>query len=197
MFTTDLTFQERFHSINMLKSILLVSGLTVLSLTLQAQNLVSKTSEVNFFSKTPLENIEAKNTKARAIINPANMDIAIKMTNTEFDFPNNLMEEHFNEKYMESEKYPTSFFQGRLDKQIDLTKPGKHEVAAVGKLTMHGVTKDKTIKGTINVTENGFTMSGEFDVMLVDYNIERPSIVMAKIADKIDVNAVFTFVAKK
>ena len=163
----------------------------------QSANLASKTSEVKIFSKTPLEDIEAVNKKARAIINPNSMDIAVKITNTDFDFPNNLMEEHFNEKYMESEKYPISIFTGKISKKIDFKVAGTYEVEAVGKLNMHGVTKDKTLKGTIVVSESGMVLKCNFDVMLVDYNIERPSIVMAKIAEKIDIVTVFNFPLKK
>lgn len=163
----------------------------------EAQNLASKTAEVKFFSKTPVEDIEAVNNKARAIINPNSMDIAVKITNTDFDFPNNLMEEHFNEKYMESEKYPQSVFTGKINKKIDFTIPGTHEVEAVGKMNMHGINKEKTLKGTITVTADGFTLKSNFDVMLVDYKIDRPTIVLAKIAEKIDVSTTFYFPLKK
>jgi len=174
-------------------SLILLTG----AITTQAQNMVSKTSEVKFFSKTPVEDIEAVNKKSRAVINPATMDIAVKITNTDFDFPNNLMEEHFNEKYMESEKYPSSSFTGKLNKKIDFSVPGSHEVEAIGKLNMHGVIKDKTLKGTVVVTAEGVTLKSKFDVMLVDYNIDRPTIVIAKIAEKIDISTTFYFTLKK
>lgn len=182
-----------------MKKLIAATLLVLVAISAQAQNanIVSKTSEVKIFSKTPVEDIEAVNKKARAIINPNSMDIAVKITNTDFDFPNNLMEEHFNEKYMESEKYPTSIFTGKINKKIDFTVPGTYEVEAVGKLKMHGVTKDKILKGTIIVSESGIVLKCNFDVMLVDYNIERPSIVMAKIAEKIDIVTVFNFPLKK
>jgi polyisoprenoid-binding protein YceI len=182
-----------------MKKLLAVSLLAIGAFSAQAQNvnITSKTSEVKIFSKTPVEDIEAVNKKARAIINPNSMDIAVRITNTDFDFPNNLMEEHFNEKYMESEKYPTSIFTGKINKKIDFTVAGTYEVEAVGKLNMHGVTKDKTLKGTIVVSESGVVLKCNFDVLLVDFNIERPSIVMAKIAEKIDIVTVFSFPLKK
>jgi hypothetical protein len=62
---------------------------------------------------------------------------------------------------------------------------------------MHGVIKDKTLKGTVVVTAEGVTLKSKFDVMLVDYNIDRPTIVIAKIAEKIDISTTFYFTLKK
>lgn len=174
----------------MKKLFVFLIGLFVLELT-QAQNLYrTKSGEVSFFSKAPLEDIEAVNKEADILINTSNNEVVSAMKVKKFDFPNDLMEEHFNENYMESGKYPNAVFKGRINEKIDWSKEGKHNVTATGKLSIHGIEKDKTITGILQVKPGEkLKLDANFDVLLVDHNIERPSIVTMKIAEKIDVKA--------
>ena len=112
-----------------------------------AQLFSTSTGVTSFSGTTPLENIEAENKKCQAVLNTATGELAIRMNMNGFVFPNKLMQEHFNENYIESEKYPTATFSGKVTKTLDYTKDGSYDVSASGKFTVHGVTKDRTING--------------------------------------------------
>ena len=88
------------------------------------------TGEVSFYSDTPLETIEAVNKKTGSIINATSRELAVQMKITDFVFPNKLMQEHFNENYLESEKYPTAVFKGKI-KELVLKSINKNVVAVV------------------------------------------------------------------
>lgn len=152
--------------------------------------------EVSFFSDTPLETIEAVNKKSGAIINTTSQEIAVQMKIADFVFPNKLMQEHFNENYMESEKYPTASFKGKIKEQVDLSKAGTYPVTAEGSLTIHGVTKPVTVKGTIISSGNDLKLDFKFQVKPEEYQIEVPSLVITKIAELIDVSGKMTLVKK-
>ena len=144
--------------------------------------------EVSFFSKTPALDIEALNKKAGAILNVSTRDLAIQMKITDFQFPNKLMQEHFNENYLESEKFPTGKFAGKNTEVVDLSKPGTYPVTAAGNLTIHGVTKPVTVKGTIVATATELKVTFAFTVRTEDYKIEVPTLVFNKIAEVIEIS---------
>jgi hypothetical protein len=155
---------------------------------LHAQHMFSTNSGLtSFSSETPLENIHAENKKSQAILNSTTGEIAIRMNMKEHTFPNKLMQEHFNENYIESDKYPTATFSGKLDKAIDYTKDGEYEASATGKFTVHGVTNTRTITGKVTVTGGRISLTSTFQVSLADHKIEVPQIVFVKIAQNIQV----------
>lgn len=143
----------------------------------------------SFSASTPLEDIEAENKKSQAILNTANNEIAIRMNMRDFSFPNKLMQEHFNENYMESAKYPTATFSGKIDKAPDYTKDGQYDVSATGKFTVHGVTKQRTINGKLKIEGGKISITSDFEVPLTDHKIEVPKVVFVKIAQIIKVKA--------
>ncbi len=145
------------------------------------------TGVTRFSGTTPLENIEAENKKSQAILNTATGELAIRMNMTGFVFPNKLMQEHFNENYIESEKYPTATFSGKVSKSLDYAQDGTYEVSATGKFTVHGVTKERTIDGKLTVSGGKITLTSDFKVALADHKIEVPQIVFVKIAQVISV----------
>jgi polyisoprenoid-binding protein YceI len=151
----------------------------------------------SFSASTPLENIEAENKKGQAILNTTTGDIAVRMNMRDFVFPNKLMQEHFNENYIESEKFPTATFSGRVTKTLDYSKDGTYELSAVGKFTVHGVTKERTISGKMVIAGGKLTLTSDFQVLLVDHKIEVPSIVFVKIAQNISVKTQYVLTAKK
>jgi polyisoprenoid-binding protein YceI len=106
---------------------------------------------------------------------------------TDFQFPNKLMQEHFNENYLESERYPTAKFAGKIKEQFDFTKLGSYPVTAEGNMTIHGVTKPVSVKGTIVATATALQVNFFFQVRTADYQIEVPTLVFNKIAETIDV----------
>lgn len=156
----------------------------------------TSTGEVSFYSDTPLETIEAVNKKTGSIINSTSRELAVQMKITDFAFPNKLMQEHFNENYLESEKYPTASFKGKIKESIDLTAAGTYPVTAEGSMTIHGVTKPVTVQGTIVSTGSELKLDFKFQVKPEDYQIEVPSLVVTKIAEIIDVTGKMTLVKK-
>ncbi len=163
----------------------------------QGQTLyATSTGEVSFFSDTPLENIQAVNKKTGSILNATSRELAVQMRITDFIFPNKLMQEHFNENYLESEKYPTANFKGKIKESVDLSVPGTYPVATEGSLTIHGVTKPVVVKGTIVSTGSELKLDFKFQVRTADYEIEVPSLVVTKIAEVIDVTGNMKLVKK-
>lgn len=154
-------------------------------------------AEVSFFSSTPAENIDAKTVSATTLINVKTKDIAFVIQNISFQFPNKLMQEHFNEKYMESEKFPLSQFRGTVQENIDLSKPGTYQVTVKGKLNIHGVEQERIITGTITVHDGKIELVSNFKVKVADHKIEVPKLVLAKIAEEIDVKVIAILVPKQ
>lgn len=164
---------------------------------IQAQTLYgTSTGEVSFYSDTPLETIEAINKKTGSIINATSRELAVQMKITDFIFPNKLMQEHFNENYLESEKYPTASFKGKIKETVDISTAGTYPVTAEGTLTIQGVTKPVTVKGSIVSSGNELKLDFKFQVRPEDYQIEVPSLVITKIAEEIDVTGKMTLVKK-
>ncbi len=161
---------------------------------------VDKSVKVSFFSETPLENIDAKSNTSNSIINFATDSIIVKIPIKSFEFKNSLMGEHFNENYMESEKYPYAIFRGKIDTKVDITKNSNYKVKALGRATIHGVTNPCTLDGTITMKDGELILTSAMEVTLVDYKIEIPSLVKDKIAKvikvKVDANYM-PYVAKK
>jgi hypothetical protein len=152
-----------------------------------AQIYKSKKDEVkvSFFSSTPIEDISAVHSTSTSFI--ANDSIKFTLANTGFVFPKPLMQEHFNENYMESPKYPKSTFRGKINEKTDLSKDGVYKVTCTGVMFMHGVEKVITIPGTFTVKGGVVNLVASFKAKLDDYKIARPKVVMEKIADEIDV----------
>ena len=165
------------------KYFFLIALMLLGNLMLQAQIYMGKTCEINFYSKGPIEDIDAVNKTAKPILNTVNGEIVLKATIKGFEFSKRLMEEHFNEKYMESDKYPYATFSGKINEPIDYKKDGVYKVTVTGKLTMHGVEKERTIDGTVTVKAGEVIIDSKFDVALKDHKIEIPTLVAQNIAE--------------
>jgi polyisoprenoid-binding protein YceI len=177
----------------MKKASIIISSLLVLGfLNFQGKNAaplyVFDSGKITFFSETPVENIKAETKTYAAAVNPDTREFAFIVYMTSFQFKKKQMQEHFNENYMESEKYPKATFSGNIVENIDLLKDGKHTINAKGKLTIHGVEKERTLPVSIEIKGGKLTLSSKFQVKLVDHNIEVPSVVVANIAEIIDVS---------
>ena len=177
---------------NVIKINLVIFSLLV-SLNSFGQLYATQNGEVNFFSETPIENISATNKYVSAILNTATNEVAISMKMTAFDFPNKLMQEHFNENYMESEKFPTGTFKGKIIEVIDYLKNGTYDVTAKGQLTFHGVSQPRDLKGKLTIENQKINLVCNFDIKLVDYKIDVPKLVFAKIAEVISVKTRYAF----
>jgi hypothetical protein len=155
--------------------------------TLNAQIFIAKNCEISFFSESPLENIEAVNKACKPIVNTATNDIQMKIVISAFQFEKPLMQEHFNENYMESEKFPNAIFKGKINEKIDWSKDGEYKVTTTGKLTIHGVEKDRTIDGVLTIKGQEITLNSKFRIHIADHGIKVPSLYVQNIAEDVDV----------
>lgn len=170
-----------------INNILSLVFLVFTSLVSNAQIFIGKTCEVKIFSDGPIEDIDAINKTSKPILNTANNEIAVKITIKGFDFDKELMEEHFNEKYMESDKIPYATFAGKINEKIDFTKNGTYKVTVTGKLKIHDVEKERTLEGTITVKGGEIHIETKFIVLLKDHNVQIPSLVSQNISEVIEV----------
>jgi len=179
-----------------MRQLIVIVGLIIFGFQANGQLYMAQNGEVSFFSKTPLEDIDALNKQVGSIINTDNNEVAVQMRVTSFVFPNKLMQEHFNENYLESDKFPSATFKGKIRELVDLKVPGTYALTAVGTATIHGITKPIEIKGNVVSTGDQLTLSCQFDIKLVDYKIDIPKIVFAKIAEVIRVSSKINYVKK-
>jgi hypothetical protein len=170
-----------------MKKALLFMALIVIGITAKAQIYIAKTCEISFFSATPMENIEAVNKNSKPILNTSTGDIQVKIPISNFKFEKPLMEEHFNENYMETEKYPNAIFKGKIQEPVDYKKDGEYKVTVKGNLEVHGVTKERTLEGTLTVKGDQILISTKFPIHVADHKIEVPTLVVQNIAENVDV----------
>ncbi len=174
-----------------MKKILFLALLTLSIQGLHAQNRwFTKEGTIVFLSKTPMEDIEGKNYQVTSLVDFSNNDMAFSLLMKGFQFEKALMEEHFNEKYVESEKFPKATFEGKFvcSQPIVPTMAGEHKVTVRGKLTIHGVTRDVETPGTFKADGKGLmTGTATFTVKTADYDIKIPSVVRENIAESINI----------
>ena len=170
-----------------MKNILLFLLVIISGSNLFSQIYIAKHCEITFFSAAPLENIAATNKAAKPILNTANNDIQTKIAMTAFVFEKPLMQEHFNENYVESEKFPYATFKGKINETIDFTKDGEYKATATGKLNIHGMEKERTIEGTITVKGSEIAISAKFNIHFADHGIKIPSLYIKNIAEDVEV----------
>lgn len=163
--------------------------LIYLNTSLVAQKFFTKNAHVAFYSDTPLEKIEAHNTSSNCVFDLATGRIEFSSLIKGFQFEKALMQEHFNENYMESNTYPKATFKGQIDnyRKIDPTKNGKHVVRVSGEMNMHGVSKPISAQSVIEVKDGNLYPSSTFQIAVADYQIEIPSLVRDQIAKSIKV----------
>ncbi len=175
-----------------MKRSLLLLTLFFITVLGNAQKYVAEKTYVKFFSDAALEDITAENEKTSSIFNAATDEIVFSVPIREFQFAKSLMQEHFNEKYMESEKFPKATFQGKVD-GYKADASGMYDAKAIGKLTIHGVTRNVEIPGTIEKKGSNLIMKTKFIVRLEDYDIDIPQLLWQNIAEQVEVTGEFTF----
>lgn len=162
-----------------------------------AQVYVESDGKASFFSEAPLENIDAHNDSVSAALNISTKEMAVVMQMRHFEFKKKLMQEHFNEKYLHTDKYPKANFKGKIQDEVDFSKDGTYEVTVEGDLTIHNITKHRKEKATLTVSGGKITGKTEFKVRVADHNIEIPTIVLKNIAEEVLVKIDLTFEPKK
>lgn len=173
----------------------LTSLLLIISTLSQAQKFKSEKSMIIFFSDAAIEDIRAENTKSISEFNPSTGEIKFTIKIIQFEFEKDLMKEHFNEKYMETEKYREAMFKGNIV-DFALDKTGEQLVKAKGKLTIHGQTQEVELPGTMEVKEGKILARSKFMVKLKDYKIKVPQLLWQNIAEEVEVSIDFTYKAE-
>jgi len=159
-----------------MKKILFFGALVAASLNIQAQKFFTKDGTIRFFSNAKLEKIEATNNKASIVFDATTGAIEIATLVKGFIFENAFMGEHFNETYMESDKFPKANFKGKLENTsaVNVAKPGTYKAKVVGDLTMHGVTKPVSADATFVVGGGKIDTDAKFSVKASDFGIKIP-----------------------
>lgn len=156
-----------------------------------AQKYIAESSKIVFFSKAPLEDIRAVNEKGRSVLDAGTGKVAFSIPVNAFQFKKSLMQEHFNEKYLETEKFPKSTFSATLESYEHGNS--YDEITARGSLEIHGVKRDVEISGTLKQDGDRIMVHAVFPVRLEDYKIKIPSLMWQNIAEVVEVTIDFEY----
>ncbi|MDZ7742789.1 MAG: YceI family protein [Bacteroidota bacterium] len=154
-----------------------------------AQRYVTKSGHIMFYSDTPVETIEAHNRQVNSALDAGTGDFIFKVLMRGFEFEKALMQEHFNENYVESHKYPNATFVGKVVnlEEIDFGKDGTYIAEVEGELSIHGVTNKVKEMGSFEVKGDKITGKAKFTILVADYNIKIPGAVIENIAEEIEI----------
>jgi polyisoprenoid-binding protein YceI len=169
-----------------------ISSLVILlmtSLSVQAQRYMTRNGHISFFSEAPLENIEAHNRQVNAAFDASSGELVFRVLMKSFQFEKALMQEHFNENYVESDKFPNATFTGTVSNfgEIDLSKDGSYSAVVEGDLTIRGITKPVKETGTFEVKGDDLTGKCVFNIRLSDYDVTIPKAVSSNISETIEI----------
>ena len=154
--------------------------LLLYSSNLYSQRFITKQAEISFFSEAPIEDISARNNKVSAVYDAETKQLVFQLNISDFIFPKPLMQEHFNENYLESDKFPKASFSGNIGKLNKVS-------IATGTLKIHGESNEVEVKGSLVKSNDSVMIEAAFTIQLKDYNIKIPKIVMYNIAEEIEV----------
>jgi polyisoprenoid-binding protein YceI len=184
-----------------MKRLLLLFFLLIVISAANAQKFMTKNGYIGFYSHTAMEDIKADNNQVVGALDKTTGEMVFQALIKSFHFDRALMEEHFNENYLESDKYPKSVFKGKITNlsSVDFSKNGTYDVTVEGDLTIHDVTNKISTKGTIEVTVSGINATSKFKIVPEDYKINIPGVVREKIDKSLEVtvNMKFTPIANK
>lgn len=146
---------------------------------------------IRFYSHTVIEDITAENNKVASVIDASSGEVAIIVTMSAFEFEKKLMQEHFNENYVESEKFPKATFNGTIknNSEVKYDSKGTYKVTVAGEMTIHGTTLPVSSEGSIVVTSSGIEAYTKFMLNPEDYNIKIPKVVRKNISEKMEITA--------
>lgn len=173
--------------------------LFIVTLPLAAQKHHWRTDKgtVMFESNAPLELIKAQSKSLRGILNPDSSNaFAFLIEIRSFKgFNSDVQQVHFLEDYLEWKKFPEASFTGKIIEKIPYDVPGTYSVRAKGNLKIHGITKERIIRGTLTVSKTGLHLNAEFTIPVDDHGITIPKIVQQKIADEVYVTVDLDFIS--
>ena len=178
-----------------MKKIFVFASLILMARMSLAQDVyICKNALFSFFSSAPVEDIQASSKFGASALNIKTGEIYFKIHINTFEFHSKLMQEHFNEDYLESDKFPFAEFKGKIDQVADMQKNGTYPVEVEGILTLHGVPKAYTTQGTIVVKNHRILAKSTFDIRIADHHIKIPRLVIKNIAEvvKVSISADYT-----
>jgi hypothetical protein len=152
----------------------------------------TRSGTISFYSSALIEDIEAVNKQVTCVLDMGTGEVAFRVPILGFTFENGLMQEHFNENYLESNIYPRSTFEGKIINFNDITENFKN-YQITGNLTIKGVTKEINTTAVIRKLKNKVELMSNFSVMLSDFGIKIPKIVFKKIDEEVKINLNFVY----
>lgn len=161
--------------------------LLLANFTSEAQKYLERSGRASFFSEAPVENIKAVNDQVLAILNSENGEVAVSMLMKGFQFKKALMQEHFNDSYVESDKFPKANFKGKIKNFSPELLKSNGKLIVNGEITIHGVTKSLTTEVTLERIDSELDINGRFPVTLADFDIDIPKVVVNNIAEVIEI----------
>ena len=169
--------------------------LSFVFLSANAQRYMTKNGFIGFYSHTSMEDIKADNNQVAGVLDISTGEMVFQALIKSFHFDRALMEEHFNENYMESDKFPKAMFKGKITNlaAVSFSKNGTYEVTVEGDLTIHDVTNKISTKGTIEVVTGGINASSKFNIVPEDYKISIPGVVREKINKSLEVTVTMKY----
>jgi hypothetical protein len=178
-----------------MKRFFLLFFFLIIVLSVNAQKFMTKNGYIGFFSHTPMEDIKGDNNQVVGVLDISTGDMVSQALIKSFHFDRALLEEHFNENYMESDKIPKSMFKGKITNlaSVDFSKNGTYNVTVEGDLTIHNVTNKISVKGTVEVISGGINANSNFNVIPEDYMINIPGVVREKINKTLEVTVAMKF----
>lgn len=174
-----------------MKKILLTITLGAFCFLCYGQRFKTSSSNIKFYSDAPIEDIEANTTEATSIIDLTSKGFVFQIPISSFKFDKELMEEHFNENYLESEKYPNAIFKGKIENWNG--EEGEQTLIVNGEMDLHGVKKQVSIESKINYSGDKIEVSTVFSIELKDFKIKIPKAVFYNIAEVVEVTANFEY----
>jgi len=148
----------------------------------------SKSGFIGFYATTPLEEIKGENNQAYAVVDLGKKELAFTALVKGFIFPKELMQEHFNENYVESDRYPKASFTGNFTGDVNMAREGSYPVRVKGQLSLHNIVHEVEMPAVLEVKGGMLIASARFVVMPEDFQIEIPSVVRNKIAREVTIN---------
>ena len=179
----------------MKKKIVMIAVLALFFSNAFGQKYITKSGVCDIYSETPAFTIEGSNKKVASILDMSNGNIISSTLIRSFKFKEALVEEHFNENYLEPHKFPKSVFKGKIDNfaEIDLSKDTTYNIAISGKLTIHGVTQSIKEKGTVTVKAGNISASTVFNVSLAAHQVKVEKAYKHAIKDDIKLKIRFDY----
>ena len=178
-----------------MKRLTVMFFLLSIAFAVNAQKYMTKNGYIGFFSHTPMEDIKGDNNQVAGVLDISTGDMVFQALIKSFHFERALMEEHFNENYMESEKFPKSGFKGKITNlsSVNFSKNGTYDVTVEGDLTIRDATNKISAKGTVEVVTGGINASSKFNIVPEDYKINIPGVVREKISKNLEVTVTMKY----